>query len=465
MVPPSFAPFPAAEVPPPYPAAGLRQAVRRANQRAELRFVVLDDDPTGCQSVHGVPIRTDWEDPAEIRQTLLNHEVTFLLTNSRAYPAGRAAALTRSAAECIRAAVPAPRLRVISRSDSTLRGHFAAEVGTLLEVLGPFDGVLVVPYFGEGGRLTRAGTHYLVREGAWVPAHQTEFAQDPVFGYTTAYLPDWIAEQSAGRWRAADVAHLTLEQLRRGGPDAVADWLGGIRGGQPVVIDALADADLDVLALALHQAEARGQRFLYRTAASFVKMRAGLPERPLVRVPPAGPGLVVVGSHVPTSTGQLRVLLDRTGLPSVVVELAQVFGPDAPAYGQALRRQVEATLRAGTSVVVSTERTYGLTGSPTERLRAGERLTQFLCQLVQELGVRPSFIVAKGGITSLELARTGLSMRRGTVVGPLDPGVPLWELGPGSRYPGLPYVVFPGNVGDPEALYRVYLHLSTPVPA
>lgn len=65
------------------------------------------------------------------------------------------------------------------------------------------------------------------------------------------------------------------------------------------------------------------------------------------------------------------------------------------------------------------------------------------------------FIVAKGGITSSDLASKALSAKKATVLGPVIPGVPLWKMDEESRFPGIRYVVFPGNVGDETALAEV----------
>ena len=63
-------------------------------------------------------------------------------------------------------------------------------------------------------------------------------------------------------------------------------------------------------------------------------------------------------------------------------------------------------------------------------------------------------MVSKGGITSSVLATDALNVRRAQVLGQILPGVPVWQLGPEARYPGMPYVVFPGNVGGPDALLK-----------
>ena len=75
--------------------------------------------------------------------------------------------------------------------------------------------------------------------------------------------------------------------------------------------------------------------------------------------------------------------------------------------------------------------------------------------------VRRRFVVAKGGITASDVAARGLSIRRAMVRGTVLPGiVSLWEPVDGPAR-GIPFVVFAGNVGGPEALADVVDTLST----
>ncbi len=83
-----------------------------------------------------------------------------------------------------------------------------------------------------------------------------------------------------------------------------------------------------------------------------------------------------------------------------------------------------------------------------------------LCEVISHISTRPAYMVAKGGITSIEAARVGLHVREAYALGQILPGVPVWRLGLGSRWPGLTYVVFPGNVGDETALLRAVMTLS-----
>ena len=71
-------------------------------------------------------------------------------------------------------------------------------------------------------------------------------------------------------------------------------------------------------------------------------------------------------------------------------------------------------------------------------------------------------MIAKGGITSSDVATRGLGVKRALVRGQLLPGVPVWRLGAEARFPGIDYVVFPGNVGSDTALADAVQQLSQP---
>ena len=116
----------------------------------------------------------------------------------------------------------------------------------------------------------------------YVPAAETEFARDATFGYSARTLPGWVEEKTHHRITTRDVASLTVEEIRRGGPERVAERLRDARHGQPVVVNALDYPDLWTVVLGLLQAEAEGKRFVYRTGASFVRARAGIDARPLL---------------------------------------------------------------------------------------------------------------------------------------------------------------------------------------
>lgn len=274
-----------ASLPPTLVIPGARRSIRDALIRSGTRLVVIDDDPTGTQTVHDTRVFMDWS-VATLRRAFASPDpLLFISTNSRSMTRADAEALAREVGGNLRAASQqaAARFRVASRSDSTLRGHFPAEVDALAaELPGSIDGVILVPAFFDAGRYTIDNVHWVEMDGELVPAHKTEFAQDPDFGYAHGDLREWVQEKTTGRIRADQVACISIEDIRRRGPEGVAGILGNARQGTVFVANAACDEDLEVVALGAQAAEERGRTFIYRTSASFVKVRAGIDDRPLL---------------------------------------------------------------------------------------------------------------------------------------------------------------------------------------
>ena len=477
-------------LPPPWPEP-LLPAIRAHLAAHSTKVVVLDDDPTGTQTVHDIPVLTEWSRETLAAELRAPGPGFYILTNSRAFPTAEARRINREIGE--RLAVVAAELAqdfiVISRSDSTLRGHFPDEVEALSSALRSRRGqeadcsntqtpppqlggdnghaILLCPYFEAGGRYTIGDVHYVADGDRLVPAAQTPFAQDAVFGYRSSNMREWVVEKSHGRIGAADLTSLSLADIRQLGPQALAEQLL-LSAGQVCVANCASQRDLEVVVLAAMLAEARGARTIYRTGASFVATRMGLEPRPLLAGPDmvkagnAG-GLVVVGSYVPKTTEQLAHLLERSDLARVELAVGAVQSEaSAASVIAAAAQQVDDFLRTGRDVVLFTSRQLVTGDNSEESLRIGQRVSAALVEIVRRLATAPRFFIAKGGITSSDLATRALGVRRAIVRGQILPGIPVWQLGPESRFPGLNYIVFPGNVGGSEALLEVVQKFSRP---
>jgi len=471
-----------ANLPPEPDEAALFRDIQQAVAESGRKLVVIDDDPTGTQTVHDVELLTAWNTEL-LAQALREGRLFYVLTNSRSMPEGDAVQLHRELAQQLVAAAQETKTDfvVASRSDSTLRGHYPAEIFALVRGLtsaegDSFDGHLVVPAFFEGGRYTINDTHYVATPTATsatlLPASETPFARDKVFGYTTAYLPAWIEEKSNGYWKASQVMSLGLELIRRGGPDEVAAKLQTVAGGVPVVVNAAGYGDLTVVVLGLLRAEATGKRFLYRTAAGFVRLRGAVENKPLlkadevlgnVQAVQAG-GMVIVGSYVPDSSTQLENVLTLPYVRGIELAVERVIHSTAEAevVSREVGQQLEVAIQAGRVGVVYTSRKLVTSANRVENLAIGKSVSHALIAVLHSVRSRPRFIIAKGGITSHDVAQKGLGAARARVLGQLFPGVPVWRLesGPRSRFEGVPYVVFPGNVGGPESLMQAVQLLS-----
>lgn len=443
--------------------------IRKLVRESRRKVVVLDDDPTGTQTVHDVPVLTEWSVEALCAELESELPAFYILTNSRSLSLAEAVALNATVGRNLLEA----RYRsgrefvVVSRSDSTLRGHFPGEIRALAQALQQqFDAWLIIPFFLEGGRYTIHDVHYVAEGEQLVPAGETEFARDVVFGYHASNLREWVEEKTKGDVRVSDVASISIEDLRLGGPDRVTEQLTALRNGNICIVNAASMRDLQVFVLGLLRAEALGKRFLYRTAASFVQVRAGLAPHPLLQrsdfdLSFGNGGLIVVGSHVPRTTAQIRTLISGSDICSLEVAVEGLL--DDKHWQQETKRlaqQAAQLLRSGCNVMLYTSRQL-VTGANAEHsLSIGRRVSEGLVSIVRAISARPRYLVAKGGITSSDVATYGLDVKRAMVMGQILPGVPVWRLGPESRFPGLAYVVFPGNVGDAQSLLRVVQMLS-----
>lgn len=434
------------------------------------KVVVLDDDPTGTQTVYDVPVLTTWAVEDLARELVAPGAVFYILTNSRSLPLPAAQALNTEIGKALAAASrqSGRAFTVVSRSDSTLRGHYPGETDALAAAIGMQDAAtLIIPFFREGGRLTINDIHYVAEGDQLVPAAMTPFAKDAAFGYRASNLREWVAEKSGGRLAASEVASISLHDLRVGGPLVVEAKLAALGVGQVCVVNAADLLDLEVLVAALLEVEATtGRRFLYRTAASFVQIRAGLGTRPLLTasdmgLAEQGGGLFVVGSYVPKTTAQVEALLAQPDITPVEINVNHLL--DAATRAAVITQAqgvVDKALAAGQDVALFTSRALITGVDAGSSLAIGQQVSSALVAIVAGLSVMPRFLVAKGGITSSDVATQALQVRRAMVMGQILPGVPVWRTGVESRLPGLAYVIFPGNVGGNDALVVVHEKLA-----
>jgi uncharacterized protein YgbK (DUF1537 family) len=448
------------------------------------RLVVLDDDPTGTQTVADIPVVTAWE-PDDLRWALRQGTYGFyVLTNTRSLDATAAAERNREVMTALASVAEeeAVEVAVVSRSDSTLRGHFPLETDVIADQLEAHgqavQGVALIPAYIDAGRITVDSIHWVRSDGRMVPASQTEFAKDPEFGYESSALQDYVAEKTGGRWHSDDVMRITLDQLRSGTIESIAVRLGELRDRRPVVVDAATDEDLRVFALAAIEVERQGTTLLYRTGPSFVRNRLGqdihapLSDAALRELlatdssegnehTPGKAGLVVVGSYVGLTSRQLEALSAMDGLRRVTLDVASLLsaGDDDLLIEQLAGAVADAL--AGGDVVLATSRTRiaGLDERSSRHIQA--KVSSALVEVVREAVSqrRPRWIVAKGGITSSDVATGALGIRRAWVRGTLLPGiVSLWQPeNPGAQ--SIPYAVFAGNVGEAGSLAKVVTRL------
>ena len=472
--------------------------------RNQRKIIVLDDDHTGVQTVHGISVYTAWTVENIEAGFDESNSLFFILTNSRGMTAEESARVHTDIGKTV-AAVARRKKRdfiLISRSDSTLRGHYPLETETLKNTLEneegidgtPFhyDGEIICPFFIEGGRYTAGNVHYVKMQDTLVPAAQTEFAADKTFGYRHSDLTEWVDEKTNGVYKKETVKTVSLELLRgipegnlrpMGSADCpespsrlearvekIAALLMETEGFNKVIVNALDYNDIKIFCTALCRVLSKGKRFLFRSAAAIPRVLGGIKDKPLLtrdellRNDDAGAGknhrggLIVIGSHVQKTSRQLEILMEKKNI--VPIEFNTHLVTDDKKFADEISRVQKLcneSIEAGkTTVVYTCRKRFDLnTGNREDELRVSVRIAAAVTGFVSGLSGRPRFIIAKGGITSSEIGTTALKVKRALVLGQVLPGIPVWLTGSESRFPDTPYIIFPGNVGDEGDLRKI----------
>ncbi len=432
------------------------------------KIIVLDDDPTGSQTVHSCLLLMQW-DVETLRLGLRDAApIFFVLTNTRSLRPQQARDITREACENLKEAIRLENIQdflVVSRSDSTLRGHYPVETDAIADILGPFDAHFLVPAFFEGGRTTRDSIHYLTVNGVDTPVHETEFANDSVFGYSTSYLPDYVEEKTGGRIQAHQVERFVLADVRSGIESRLLELTNNTCG----CVDAEVQADLDQFATDILSAANQGKRFLFRSAASLLTALAKLPPQPIAPkematyVRDGKPGAVIVGSHVKKTTEQLQELLKASGTIGIEIAVDRLLEHET-AFDTLLEEATQTAAIAhtfGQTPVLYTSRVELTFDDIETRLKFGESVSRLLMEILKQLPTTIGFLISKGGITSNDTLSQGLALRSAFLLGQVIPGVSMVKTASDhAQFPDLPVVLFPGNVGDATALTTVYQRLS-----
>ena len=399
----------------------------------KYRLVILDDDPTGIQTVHGCLLITQW-DEATVRMALQHEQPFFyMLTNTRAMTREEAARVVRSAMETVLEVNRefGYRLIFISRSDSCLRGHFPLETDVMRRVLQEY-GVKVwpkvpfCPALIEAGRVTIDGVHYMKDGERLIPVSETEFARDNVFAYHTSVLADYIREKGANPEEYQIVNAATYDELY---------------AFTQTLFNEIKDFDGAVV---------------IRSSSSLPKAMSGIADKPLLDrsiLKEDGVGCFIVGSHVQKTTRQLNALLAWQGVAGIEVDVERVLH-DGDALMQELLSEMKQRAEEGLTPVVYTSRKEVRLTDADERQHLGQRISDFLVEMVARLPFVPSYLVAKGGITSNDILTKGLALKSAVVLGQIVPNVPCVMTN------HFPYIIFPGNVGSDDSLREVYEKLN-----
>ncbi len=429
-------------------------------------IVVLDDDPTGTQTVHNVPVITDYS--VETLSEAFDFPAFFILTNSRSLTEQKAYELIYEITKQVQqvASDLGKSFQLICRGDSTLRGHFKIETRAVIEALHWTDALTIfVPAFFEGGRYTVNNIHYVEENGQLTPASETPFAKDSTFGFNSSELYQYILDKDPDVSRSG-IFDLSIEEIRQSSIEELTAKINSNSKKNYLIINATDHADLIKVSHAIKDFKQSGKHLLIRSAAGLVPALAGIEKRALITSQDlqlkSGAGLIVIGSYVPKTTEQLQFLLDNHDLEVIELAVERLISADKKAYIALCTERLNDLLKSQKDCVIFTSRKLISGSDGASSLSIVNEVSQGVIDILNGLETQPSFVVAKGGITSSDVATKVLNIKKANVLGQILPGVPVWEPDVNSKYPCVPYVIFPGNVGNKSSLSDMYKILTTP---
>ena len=315
-----------------------------------MKFVVIDDDPTGSQTVQDCLLLLKWDCPTLVKGFESKSNLFFILANTRSLSENDAKSTIKEICKNLKNVITSQayeeEIIFISRGDSTLRGHNFLEPSALNSCLGPFDATFHIPAFIEGKRLTINGSHFVDK----TPVGQTIFAKDKIFGYETSNVKNLLFQQSKSQINFEDIQNLLLsdiEMLNDEENNIVFKKLKNLKNNKHVIVDVENYSQLKKFSLVIKKL-IKQKKFLFRTAASFISsisekksvsqseiffsnLRIRNKEKSFL------PGLIIVGSYVELSTIQLNNLLEITNCNPVELDVFELFKITSSDNNQKLR--------------------------------------------------------------------------------------------------------------------------------
>lgn len=452
----------------------INQQLQLAREQAninDIKVIILDDDPTGTQTVHDVAVYTSWDSETIYDIFSSDAPMAFILTNSRSFSEDKTVHVHREIADSINTISKQLNIPfiIISRSDSTLRGHYPIETEALRDIMEASDqkihGEILCPYFKEGNRFTINNIHFIKEVDGLIAVSDSDYAKDKTFGYKHSHLGEWCEEKTQGRYQKENLIYITLDELKKTSYDCIQKKLEACINFNKIIVNATNENDLKVFITAYLRALNHGYQFIFRSAAAIPKILGNCMDIPylnknnLIKIDNKNGGLIVVGSHVNRTTSQLKQLEVFDGNLVTMIEFNQhlILGNHFDEEIDRVIKKAETTITQGKTAVIFTkrERIDLPNGNREEQLQLAVQISDAIVKIISKIKIRPSYILSKGGITSSDIAVKALNIKKAYVLGQIKPAVPVWYAENSSKFNDLHLIIFPGNVGNDDTLKEI----------
>ncbi len=439
-----------------------------------MKFVVIDDDPTGSQTVHDCLLLLKWDYSTLVKGFESESNLFFILANTRSLSENDAKLTIEEICRNLKAVITSEtyeeEIIFISRGDSTLRGHNFLEPSVINSCLGPFDSTFHIPAFIEGKRFTVNGSHFVDS----IPINQTIFARDKIFGYETSNVKNLLFQKSKSQINLDDIQNLflsDLENLNDEENNIVFKSLKSLKNNKHVVVDIENYAQLNKFSLTIKKLT-KQKKFLFRTAASFISAISKKKSNPQddrffsnLRIENKEksflPGLVIIGSYVELSTLQLKNLLEINICQPIELDVYEFFRITSLENNQKPRnlfknkflREIRISFSNGKSPVLFTSRKF-MSLEYSEQFNFYNSLALFIAEIVADLKYEIGYLISKGGITTNAILSNGLNADYVYLEGQIKTGISVvtHKLQNDQK---LPIVTHPGNIGTKDSLVNI----------
>ncbi len=440
-----------------------------------MKFVVIDDDPTGSQTVHDCLLLLKWDCSTLAKGFESKSNLFFILANTRSLSENDAKLTIEEICKNLKTVIASQayeeEIIFISRGDSTLRGHNFLEPSAINSCLGPFDATFHIPAFIEGKRLTINGLHFVDK----TPIEQTIFARDKIFGFETSNVKNLLFQKSKSRIKIEDIQNLLLsdiEILNDEENNIVFKKLKNLNNNKHVIVDVENYSQLKKFSLVIKKLNSQKQ-FLFRTAASFISsisekksisqseiffynLRLRNKEKSFL------PGLIIVGSYVELSTIQLNNLLEISNCYPVELDVFEFFKITSSDNNQRRRnlfknkflKEIRFSFERGKTPVLFTSRKF-MSLDSSELFNFYNLLASFIAELVADLKHEIGYLISKGGITTNLILSNGLNADYVYLEGQILTGISVVTHNL-KNHKKLPIVTHPGNIGNKDSLVKIW---------
>ena len=447
-----------------------------------MKFVVIDDDPTGSQTVNDCLLLLKWDYLTLVKGFESESNLFFILANTRSLSETDAKLTIEEICKNLKTVISTQaypeEIIFISRGDSTLRGHNFLEPSVINSSLGPFDATFHIPAFIEGKRLTINGSHFVDK----TPINETIFSRDKVFGYETSNVKNLLFQKSKSQINSDDIQNLLLSDLEILNTDEnniVFKRLKNLKNNKHVIVDVENYSQLKKFSLIIKKLT-KHKKFLFRTAASFISsiseeksntqngtffsdLRIKNNEKGLL------PGLVIVGSYVELSTLQLKNLLEISTCDPIELDVFEFFRITSSENIQKERnlfknrflREIRFSFEKGKTPVLFTSREF-MSLDYSEQFNFYNSLALFIAELVADLKYEIGYLISKGGITTNVILSNGLNADYVYLEGQILTGISVVSYNL-KNYEKLPIVTHPGNIGNKDSLVNIWKLLENKI--